>query len=322
MWYMLNFDVLTPLDNITTVRPLAKSLFKSLFSSSEIFGQIRDKIGLLVAVLDGTEEHTQGVHTDTEQIPGLKEALDHRMKIERMLRDFMNEIRTGKRESSTLSTVSLSADEKEEWRQLRKELQSIGITPEIFNEIGCLKQKQPTEEESFLGPPCDVAGGSLKSDSQGDMVALPQQIRPIAIPVSAAQPHASSNSAPVAEKSNEMVYEGYTFFKADPINGTKATWIYVERTRICLPQNEISIKVQKRAHRKSAAQQYQDLSDTHQGHVDQRIHERQKGDPSVEWMCVYVKERERPTNRDRKFIYFASQLDETTCIEKPSCFSP
>jgi hypothetical protein len=133
------------------------------------------------------------------------------------------------------------------------------------------------------------------------MASLPQQIRPIAIPVSAAQPHSSSNNAPVAEKSNEMVYEGYTFFKADPINGTKATWIHVERTRICLPQNEISIKVQKTAHRKSAAQQYQELSDTRQGHIDQLIHERQKGDPSVEWMCVYVKERERPTNRDNPF---------------------
>jgi hypothetical protein len=95
--------------------------------------------------------------------------------VERILRDFMNEIRTGKRESSTLSTVStvstgsLSADEKEEWRQIRKELQSIGIPPEIFaqnhafiidilralseNEIGCLKQKQPMEEEFSLGPP-------------------------------------------------------------------------------------------------------------------------------------------------------------------------
>ncbi|KAJ5150117.1 hypothetical protein N7448_001695 [Penicillium atrosanguineum] len=33
---------------------------------------------------------------------------------------------------SSVSTSSLSIDEKEGWRQLRKELQSIGITPEIF----------------------------------------------------------------------------------------------------------------------------------------------------------------------------------------------
>ena len=48
----------------------------------------------------------------------------------------MNEIRSGRRESSAPSVVSsgsLSADEKAEWRQLRKELQSIGITPKIFS---------------------------------------------------------------------------------------------------------------------------------------------------------------------------------------------
>jgi hypothetical protein len=53
-----------------------------------------------------------------------------------MLKAFMNEIRTGRRESSVLSIVStgsLSESEKLEWRQLRKELQSIGITPEIFS---------------------------------------------------------------------------------------------------------------------------------------------------------------------------------------------
>lgn len=52
-----------------------------------------------------------------------------------MLKTFISEIRSGKRESSVMSSVSTSSlliDEKEGWRQLRKELQSIGITPEIF----------------------------------------------------------------------------------------------------------------------------------------------------------------------------------------------
>ncbi|KAJ5368120.1 uncharacterized protein N7496_007880 [Penicillium cataractarum] len=56
--------------------------------------------------------------------------------VERMLKAFMNEIRSGRRESSALSIVStgsLSANEKEEWRQLRKELQSIGIPAETFS---------------------------------------------------------------------------------------------------------------------------------------------------------------------------------------------
>lgn len=53
-----------------------------------------------------------------------------------MLEDFINEIRSGRRESSafsTISTDSLPENEKAEWRQLRKEMQGIGITPEIFS---------------------------------------------------------------------------------------------------------------------------------------------------------------------------------------------
>jgi len=49
----------------------------------------------------------------------------------------IDEVRTGKREGSVVtdrSTGSLSADEKEEWRQLRKELESVGITPALFNQ--------------------------------------------------------------------------------------------------------------------------------------------------------------------------------------------
>ena len=52
-----------------------------------------------------------------------------------MLRTFIDELRTGKREGSVVSTQttgSLSADEKEAWRQLRKELESVGITPVAF----------------------------------------------------------------------------------------------------------------------------------------------------------------------------------------------
>ncbi|KAJ5813971.1 uncharacterized protein N7503_000721 [Penicillium pulvis] len=252
-------------DNITTVRPLANSLFKSLFNSSELFGQIRNKLGLLVAVLDATKEHTQGVQAGNEQVKGLEEALanchstltdlsrlkDHfdgvnpqtqatweRMgwreddlvdlssklttyinglnvlndnilrwglriswatnvclimsgrsshaNFDRLLRNFINEIRAGKRESSVMSSVStgsLSTDEKEEWRQLRRELQSIGITPEIFahnreyildtlralsqDEIGAAVQEQKSASE----PLGDVAYGSSESESQEEKSA-------------------------------------------------------------------------------------------------------------------------------------------------------
>ncbi|KAH0555629.1 hypothetical protein GP486_006427 [Trichoglossum hirsutum] len=59
-----------------------------------------------------------------------------RMIIEK-LNTFIDEVRTGKREGSVVTnrtTSSLSAGEKEAWRQLRKELESVGITPALFNQ--------------------------------------------------------------------------------------------------------------------------------------------------------------------------------------------
>ncbi|KAJ5556823.1 hypothetical protein N7494_000738 [Penicillium frequentans] len=234
--------------NITTVRPLANSLFKSLFNpSSGLFSEIRDKLGLLVAVLDATKEHTQGVDAGDKQIEGLKEALSNchstltdlsRLKdhfdgltpqtqvtwermgwtdeelvdlsskltiyinglnvlndnilrsshanFERLLRNFIDEIRSGKRESSVMSSVStgsLSTDEKEEWRQLRRELQSIGISPEIFahnreyilDTLRALSQDEieaAVQEQEFASEPLgDVAYDSSNSESQEEISA-------------------------------------------------------------------------------------------------------------------------------------------------------
>lgn len=54
-----------------------------------------------------------------------------------MLKMFIDEVRTGRREGSVISTQtidSLSTDEREAWRQLRKELESVGITPALFTQ--------------------------------------------------------------------------------------------------------------------------------------------------------------------------------------------
>ena len=54
-----------------------------------------------------------------------------------MLKTFLDELRAGKRDGSVVSaqtTGSLSADDKEAWRQLRKELESVGITPALFTQ--------------------------------------------------------------------------------------------------------------------------------------------------------------------------------------------
>ncbi|KAJ5370640.1 uncharacterized protein N7496_006732 [Penicillium cataractarum] len=88
-------------------------------------------------------------------------------------------------------------------------------------------------------------------------------------------------------------YEGYQFFKADPIPGQKPSWTRVERTRMHLSQSEFYKLVHKRANKTSAAHQYQKLSATRRAHVNQLIHEQKKLDPSVEWSCVYAKERDR-----------------------------
>jgi hypothetical protein len=53
------------------------------------------------------------------------------------LETFIDEFQTGKREGSVATnytTGSLSADDKESWRQLRKDLESVGITPALFNQ--------------------------------------------------------------------------------------------------------------------------------------------------------------------------------------------
>jgi len=52
----------------------------------------------------------------------------------RMLEAFLNEVRTGAENRSVISCDSFSKDERESWRTIRKELQSLGITPEIFSQ--------------------------------------------------------------------------------------------------------------------------------------------------------------------------------------------
>lgn len=99
----------------------------------------------------------------------------------------------------------------------------------------------------------------------------------------------------ICEAPSTTVYEGYKFFKADPMPGQKATWTRVERTQMHLNQSDFYKMIQKRANKVSAAQQYQNLSDTRRAHVNQLIHEQRRSDPNVEWSCVYAKERDRPS---------------------------
>lgn len=91
-------------------------------------------------------------------------------------------------------------------------------------------------------------------------------------------------------------YEGYTFFKADPPQGQDATWHRVERAPMFQSQAAYFKKIQKRATQKPAAQQYQSISsNTRRAHIDQLIDEQRHMNPFVEWSCVYVKERTKPS---------------------------
>jgi hypothetical protein len=56
--------------------------------------------------------------------------------VEKKLNDFLQEFRDGKRQGSVISTQtvdSLSVDEREVWRAIRKELEDIGVTVAAFD---------------------------------------------------------------------------------------------------------------------------------------------------------------------------------------------
>ena len=95
---------------------------------------------------------------------------------------------------------------------------------------------------------------------------------------------------------NLPAYEGYTYSQADPVPGQSATWTRVERTDMNISQHELFGLVQKRGNKKSAAQQYQNLSSiTRRAHINQLIDEKRRRNPLVEWSCVYAKEYSRPS---------------------------
>lgn len=56
------------------------------------------------------------------------------MHVLQQLEVFINEFRTGKRADSVISSDSLSITGKEAWRQLRRELRSVGISHETFSQ--------------------------------------------------------------------------------------------------------------------------------------------------------------------------------------------
>ncbi|KAL9085259.1 MAG: hypothetical protein Q9165_007693 [Trypethelium subeluteriae] len=222
--------VSTDLAHITTVRPLARSIHRSLFTSSDQFRPFQDDLARLVTILETIIEDSTDHQIDCEKEPALcKLAQDLHQILNELLKlkehydsvgsrtqrtweqqqwradelseirsrltsttsalntvyiklihsstkmvllkldTFIDEVRSGKREDSVVThhtTGSLSADGKEAWRQLRKELESIGITPALFNEhhdIIIARLQQAIENGDLVeipseGPSDDTAG--------------------------------------------------------------------------------------------------------------------------------------------------------------------
>ncbi|KAB8211451.1 ankyrin repeat-containing domain protein [Aspergillus parasiticus] len=74
--------------------------------------------------------------------------------VEQMLKTFIDEVRSGKREASVVSSDSLSITGKEAWRQLRKELEGVGISPNTFAQNRTFIRttlKRAIEEEGLGG---------------------------------------------------------------------------------------------------------------------------------------------------------------------------
>ncbi|CEL03501.1 hypothetical protein ASPCAL04655 [Aspergillus calidoustus] len=107
-----------------------------------------------------------------------------------------------------------------------------------------------------------------------------------------ARPRGFDASAEVDEDT-DLVYVGYTFFKAPPAPGHNANWTKVEKSRMNLGQNGLSALVKKKAKRKSVVDQYQGLRLIRRTHVDDLISELRENNPQYHWTCVYVKEEER-----------------------------
>lgn len=105
--------------------------------------------------------------------------------------------------------------------------------------------------------------------------------------------HSALPSSAMNQTHPQNKYEGYLFFKADPLPGHRSTWYRVERNRIDFTQVDLYRMIYQRAFQISAARQYMALSKELRCQVNQLIHERRQQDPSVEWSCAYAEEHKR-----------------------------
>lgn len=54
-------------DHITTLRPVARSLYRSCLTSSDLFKQVQNELGALLAMLETTEDNSNELHFDADR---------------------------------------------------------------------------------------------------------------------------------------------------------------------------------------------------------------------------------------------------------------
>ncbi|KAJ5917049.1 hypothetical protein N7504_001064 [Penicillium tannophilum] len=105
-----------------------KDHFDSVGSATQVTW---DRIGWheneLAAIRGRIESHVRALNQLNTAV-----MISSHANTKRMLEAFIDEIRNGSRDKSVISCESLDQDERDSWRIVRKELQSLGITPEIF----------------------------------------------------------------------------------------------------------------------------------------------------------------------------------------------
>ncbi|KAJ5557068.1 hypothetical protein N7494_000983 [Penicillium frequentans] len=127
---------------------------------------------------------------------------------------------------------------------------------------------------SFPPQPLEAAQ-MIPNEAQMDRLSNPPSKNFLPVPKTRSDPEPISATTSV-------VLEGYKFFKADPIPGQAPCWTRVQRTQMHPSQFDHFIKkVQKRANLISRAQQYLNLSEIRQSHVQQLIDEK-RGVPKPE----------------------------------------
>lgn len=126
-----------------------------------------------------------------------------------MLRAYLDEVREGKRSSiiSTQTIESLSADDKEAWRHLRKELEGVGITPELYKqhrEVIVTTLEKAFIEEGLVGDIAFMFCDSSGPDHESSEPSSPSFV------ISSAEPDAKYTDEPLQQPTRDWMTSNET----------------------------------------------------------------------------------------------------------------